>query len=164
MQERGTRSPRTRVYPSAIDFILTYPIAINTLPLSALLVSSSWSPPPSSPPLVFLHADQAPTFSARVYGSVALCLCEPQSDLDLCIVTGPGAFKPPFVEANEVLRFADLDPSTQARHWLQTVVSRCLGDSAQVRGKEEIFGASVPLLRVQLSGPVFVIAIVTQGR
>lgn len=86
-----------------------------------------------------------------MYGSVALCLCEPQSDLDLCIVTGPGAFKPPFAPA-PVYEFAQLDSAAQARHWLQTVVSPWLGENAQVFGKEEVLNAPVPLLRLKLSG------------
>lgn len=106
------------------------------------------------PPVIaaLANADQTPPFSVGVYGSVALCLCEPESDLDLCIVTGPGAFKYPFVEVAEVRKFSALPLAAQSRHWLQTVVCRCLAQSAQVRGKQEIFNASVPLVRVKLSG------------
>ncbi|CAE8638411.1 unnamed protein product, partial [Polarella glacialis] len=89
-------------------------------------------------------------FSVHPFGSTVLGLCEPESDLDLCIVLAPCAFRPPFVAAAQVGDFSRLDATAQARHFLQIVVSPAV--DAVARAKKEVLSARVPLVRLTMAG------------
>uniref|UniRef100_A0A7S4Q0T0 RNA-dependent RNA polymerase n=1 Tax=Alexandrium monilatum TaxID=311494 RepID=A0A7S4Q0T0_9DINO len=89
-------------------------------------------------------------FSVRPFGSVALCLCEAESDLDVCVVASAGAFSPPFVPAGQGAHFAQLDAAAQARHFLQVVVSPAVDTVARL--KRELLNAHVPIVRCSVAG------------
>ncbi|CAJ1341611.1 unnamed protein product [Effrenium voratum] len=85
-------------------------------------------------------------FSVHVFGSTALGFCEAQSDLDLCVIAEAAAHQPPFVPEALLATFAGLDETSQARHFLQTVISPAVDDLAM--RKEEVMTSQVPLVRL----------------
>ncbi|CAK0821156.1 unnamed protein product [Prorocentrum cordatum] len=91
-------------------------------------------------------------FEARAFGSTSIFLCEPESDLDICITPCPSAYLPPFVPAAIASQFDSLDAAARQRHFLQTVVSPALDSVAHA--KREALQAPVPVLRLVLPGVI----------
>ena len=88
-----------------------------------------------------------PLFALYPYGSTALGLCEPESDLDICAVARPEAALE-LVPHNSLAGFRRCTGPQQAKHFLQAVFSPALDEIAVE--KKEVFDARVPVLRLSL--------------
>ncbi|XP_057311884.1 uncharacterized protein LOC130649592 [Hydractinia symbiolongicarpus] len=84
-------------------------------------------------------------FIVAMYGSTSLYVCEPESDVDVCVLATKEVYSSSIVDDSIKKEFQKCEQKEQQKHFLQNVISRSV-DSI-VSSKREIFNANIPIVK-----------------